>query len=527
MTVAALTEAGPKAAPARSDVGVYLGFGAMVLGQFMAFLDIQIVASSLQQIQSGVGATADEISWVQTAYIIPEVVMIPLAAYLSRLWGTRVTFVLSCAGFTAASVLVGMSTSIEMMIVARALQGFAGGAMIPTVFAAAFTVFPPERRIAASTVIAMIVTLAPTLGPSLGGVITDNLDWRWLFYVNVIPGAVVMAGVWRWGDFDRGDPALAKGFDWWGLLTMALFLMSMQYVFEEGPGERWFDSETIVYLTVLAACAGAAFAWRTATYHNPIIDFRIFRNRNFIVGATFTFVMGVNLFGVSFLLPLFLGRVGGLSAGEIGLTMGVSGLAMFIAGPVCARLVRVLDLRVMIVGGMTLASVGLWDAHALTPEWGFHEFAAVQALRSFGTMLAMVASQQLTMATLPAPMVKNASGLLNLSRNVGGALGLALLSSVIGEGARARMIDMSARIAAADPQSQSMLQGLTERMEAMGVADPAGAAYKAFAAMIERQALTVVFGDAFAVLAAITVCAGLFALLSQPPRPGAASAEAV
>ncbi len=524
MTVATV-DAAPGAAPARAGIGLYLGFGAMVLGQFMAFLDIQIVASSLQQIQSGVGATADEISWVQTAYIVPEVVMIPLAAYLSRLWGTRPTFLLSCAGFTAASVLVGLSTSIEMMIVSRALQGFLGGAMIPTVFATAFTAFPPEKRVAASTVIGMVVTMAPTLGPSIGGWITDTLDWRWLFFVNVIPGAVVMAGVWRYGEFDRGDPALAKWFDWPGLAAMAVFLMSMQFVFEEGPGERWFDSELIVYLTVLAVASGIAFIWRSHSHINPIIDFSIFRNRNFLVGSAFTFVMGVNLFGVSFLLPLFLGRVGGLSAGEIGLTMGVSGLAMFIAGPICGRLIRVLDLRVMIVGGMGLASIGLWDAHALTAEWGFHEFAVVQALRSFGTMMAMVASQQLTMATLPPHLVKNASGLLNLSRNIGGALGLALLSSIIGEGTRGRMIEMSARMNAADPQAQSMLAGLTERMTEMGVADPEGAARKAFSFLVEKQAMTIEFGNAFAVLAVITAVAGVIALTSKPPRPGVATSQ--
>lgn len=508
--------------PQKTGWPLYLGFGAMVVGQFMAFLDIQIVASSLTQIQAGIGATSDEISWVQTAYIIPEVVMIPLSAYLSRLWGTRPVYLMSCIGFTVASVLTGMSTSLEMMIVTRALQGFLGGAMIPTVFAMAYTAFPPDKRIGASTLIGMVVTIAPTLGPSLGGWITENLDWRWLFFVNVLPGAAVVALVWRYGDFDHGDASLAKGFDWWGLGSMALFLMSMQFVLEEGPGELWFDSEIIVLLSAVVVFAGMAFFWRSNTYHNPIIDFRVFRNRNFLVGITFNTVMGMNMFGIGFLMPLFLGRVGELPAGEIGIIMGVSGAAMFVAGPIMSRLVRILDPRLMMIGGMMVTSIGLWDAHALTPEWSFHEFAAVQVLRSFGFFAAMVASQQLTMGTLPPELIKNASGLLNLFRNVGGAFGLALLSTIVGHGTRTRMVEMTARMNAADPQSQQMLAGLVQRMQEMGVADPEGAARKAMTFMIEKQAMTIEFGRAFAVLAIVALLAGFVALLSQPVRVGQA-----
>jgi DHA2 family multidrug resistance protein len=515
-------------APPVQKVGLplYLGFGGMVLGQFMAFLDIQIVAASLPQIQAGVGATADEISWVQTAYIIPEVVMIPLAAYLSRLWGTRPVFVMSAIGFTGASVLCGFSTSIEMMIVTRALQGFLGGAMVPTVFATAFTAFPPEKRIGASTMIGMVVTMAPTLGPSLGGWITEALDWRWLFFVNVIPCAAVIALVWRYGDFDKGDPSLAKGFDWWGLGAMAVFLMSMQFVFEEGPGELWFDSEAIVLLAATAVLMGMAFVFRSLSYANPIIDFRVFANRNFLIGLCFTFVMGVNMFGAGFLMPLFLGRVGGLPAGEIGLIMGVSGLAAFVSAPLCQRLAKVLDPRAMMVGGMVVSFWGLWDAHALTPEWGMNEFMLIQILRSFGMFCAMVGSQQIAMASLPPHLVKNASGLMNLSRNVGGALGLALLSTIIGQGTRGRTIEMSARMSTADPQAQEMLSGLVQRMEAMGVADPEGAARKAMTFMVEKQAMTIEFGRAFAVLAIIAAIAGVVALFARPVAAGAVAQPA-
>jgi DHA2 family multidrug resistance protein len=177
--------AAPAAAPQIDWTRLMLGFGAMVIGQFMAILDIQIVAASLPQIQAGVGASADQVSWIQTAYLIPEVVMIPLSGYLSRLWGTQKVYLASCTGFIVMSVLTGLSSSIDMMILTRALQGFIGGAMIPTVFAVAFTAFPPEKRITASVIMGLIVTLAPTVGPTLGGHLTEWLSWRWLFFINV------------------------------------------------------------------------------------------------------------------------------------------------------------------------------------------------------------------------------------------------------------------------------------------------------------------------------------------------------
>ncbi len=512
--------------PVKAGLALWLGFGAMVVGQFMAFLDIQIVASSLQQIQSGVGASADEVSWVQTAYLIPEVVMIPLSAYLSRLWGTQRLYLMSCAGFVVASVATGLSTSIEMMIVTRALQGFIGGAMIPCVFAVAFTAFPGDKRILASTLIGMIVTLAPTLGPALGGWITENLDWRWLFFINVVPGLASLALVSRFGDFDRGDPTLAKGFDWWGLAGMAVFLMSMQYVLEEGAGESWFRSDQIVVLTAIAVTTGIFFFWRMRTYHNPIISLEPFANRNFAVGTLFTFVMGLQMFGSNLLLPLFLGRVGGLSAGEIGKIMGVMGLTMFFIGPLAARIVRVFDPRIVMVFGLLVSSFGIWQAHALTAEWGFNEFAAQQVIRAIGIMLAMVGSQQISMSTLPPHLVKNASGIINLARNVGGAIGLAMLTTVVGVATREQLYAQSARFAAADPQSQGMMAGMIERMEEMGVADPEGAARKALGFMLERNAMTVAFGEGFALIAGLTLFAAVLAVLARPSRPMSPQAQA-
>jgi DHA2 family multidrug resistance protein len=519
MTDAALPTS--SAAPATPQVDwtkLVLGFGAMVIGQFMAILDIQIVAASLPQIQAGVGASTDQVSWIQTAYLIPEVVMIPLSGYLSRLWGTQRVFLMSCLGFMVMSVLTGLSSSIDMMIITRALQGFIGGAMIPTVFAVAFTAFPPERRITASVIMGLIVTLAPTVGPTLGGHLTEWLSWRWLFFINVPTGVLVLFGVARWGAFDKGDPSLAKGFDWFGLAVMATFLMSMQFVLEEGSKDGWFEDSGILGLTVVAAVTGVVFVWRQLTYSNPIVELKAFANRNFTIGVAMTAMSGASLFGGTFLLPQFLGRVRHYSASEVGTTMAVSGLSMFATGPLAGRLVRQVDPRVPMCVGFALAGIGMYMAHAVTKDWGFWEFAGVQACRGVGVMIAMIATQQITMSTLPQHMVKNASGLVNLSRNTGGAIGLALLATSISNQTALYYMGLSSEVGQGDSRMAGMMQGLTERMAQLGVSDPGGAARKAIGGMLEQQATVLAFGDTFTLLALGCFGAAAVALLARPAR---------
>jgi len=511
------------AAPARPEEGqpinwtiLMLGFAGMVIGQFMAILDIQIVAASLPQIQAGVGASADEISWIQTAYLIPEVVMIPLSGFLSRLWGTQKVFLASCTGFLVTSVLVGLSSSIEMMIFFRAIQGFVGGAMIPTVFAVAFTAFPPEKRVTASVIMGLIVTLAPTVGPTLGGHLTEWLSWRWLFFINVFPGMLVLFLVGRYANFDKGDLSLAKGFDWIGLILMAAFLMSLQFVLEEGAKEDWFANDHILLLTLVAALCGPAFIWRSLTSRNPIVELRAFGNRNFVVGVIMTFIVGAALFGGSFLMPLFLGRVRDYSASEVGTTMIVSGLSMFAMGPFAGRLVRIFDARILMFVGFVMASWGMWDARLVTDEWGFWQFAGVQAMRGAGVMVAMIASQQVTMATLPPHMVKNASGLVNLSRNVGGAFGLAILNTSITQNSARHMAELTSRVDQTHVQMRQMIETMTARFSSS--IDPHASALKAVYGMFQKQATTQAFGDAFALLAVACAFAAFVTLFARPAK---------
>ena len=497
---------------------LFLGFGGMVIGQFMAILDIQIVAASLPQVQAGVGASADEIAWVQTSYLLAEVVIMPLTAYMTRLWGTRPVYVACCLLFVVSSILTGLSTSIEMMILLRVVQGLAAGAMIPMVFATAFTAFPLERRITASVIVGLIVTLAPTIGPTLGGHITEALNWRWLFFINVPPGLLAVFLVWRFGDFDKGDPKLATGVDWWGLILMTVALLSIQWVFEEGAENSWFADDLILWLTVLGLLTGAAFVWRELTYRQPIINLRPFADRNFSLGIIMNLVAGMSLFGGTFILPLFLNQVRGYSAAEVGSTMFVSGASMFLTGPIAGRIVRSMDPRIGIVIGFALAAYGVGLGHAVTAQWGFAEFAALQAIRAVGVMIAMIAAQSMTVSTIRPDLMKDASALMNLTRNIGGAVGLAVLSTILGVQQRVHFTELSNKITIDSATGQAMLANLTARMSERGLAEAEGAARKAFSFMIQREAVVLAFGDAFFWLAVGSAIAAALAILAKPAK---------
>ncbi|MDB5433278.1 MAG: transporter [Caulobacter sp.] len=511
-----LGKSAPPGAPVMDWGRLFLGFGGMVIGQFMAILDIQIVAASLSQIQASIGASADEMSWVQTAYLLAEVVIMPMTAYMTRLWGTRNTFVTCCAAFIVTSVATGLSSSIEMMIFTRALQGLAAGAMIPAVFATAFTAFPPDKRITANVIIGLIVTMAPTFGPTLGGHLTELAGWRWLFFVNVPPGIVAMILVWRWGDFDKGDPSLAKGVDWVGLISMTIALLFMQYVLEEGAKNGWFQDDGILWLTVTAVITGAAFIWRQLTYRQPIINLAPFADRNFSLGIVMTFVAGLALFGGTFVLPLFLAQVRHFTAAAVGTTMLISGLTMFLTGLVAGQLVRRVDPRILMFLGFGLGAVGTGLGIRVTENWGFNQFAVMQAVRGVGVMIAMIASQTLTVSTIPSRLMKDASALVNLTRNVGGAVGLAATATILTTMQAVHYGDLTSSISIANPQAQAMMAGLGHAMS--GSIDPQGAAMKAFSSYLHLKALTMAFGDAFFWLAAGCAVAAVLGLLGKPAK---------
>ena len=317
-----------------------LPFVVMCVGMFMALLDIQIVASSLQDIGGGLSAAQDQISWVQTAYLIAEIVVIPLSGWLTRVFSTRWLFTVSAAGFTVASLLCGLAWNIESMIVFRALQGLLGASMIPTVFTSSFHYFQGPRRVYSAAVIGTIASVAPTLGPVIGGWITDTLTWHWLFYVNLLPGAAIAILVPLLVRIDEPDLKLLKGADYPGIALLAIALGTLQYVLEEGSRWNWFDDATIRTCAWVAAIAGLVFVIRSLTFARPVVDLRALGNRNFALGCVLSFVTGIGIFSTIYLTPLFLGYVRGFSAWQTGVAIFSTGAASLIGVPVYILLAR-------------------------------------------------------------------------------------------------------------------------------------------------------------------------------------------
>ncbi len=512
----------PAAATAHAEPQVtaarVIAFVVMVFGMFMAILDIQIVSASLSEIQAGISASADEIPWVQTSYLIAEVIMIPLSGFLSRALSTRYLFVISAAGFTLMSIMCATATSIQEMIVWRALQGFIGGAMIPTVFASAFTIFPKSKQPAIQPVIGLVATLAPTIGPTIGGYLTDLFSWHWLFLVNVLPGIVVTTVSWFLIDFDKPDFKLLRKFDWTGFLTMAGFLGALEYILEEGPADNWFDSNSITIGVVFSATCAVLFFWRVLTAEHPVVDLSAFKNRNFATGSLFSFVLGIGLYGLTYLYPVYLARVRGYSALQIGETMFVTGICMFFMAPVSGKLMqRGVDPRLMLALGFTGFAVGTYQASLMTVEWDFYELLVPQVLRGVSLMLIMIPVTTTALGTTPPWKLKNASGLFNLTRNLGGAVGLAFINTLINKRLDLHLARLHEQVAWGRASAEEVLAKLTALMAHLG-SDASLAATKKLAQIVRRQATVMAIADVFLVLTVLFLAMALMSPLMRRPQ---------
>jgi DHA2 family multidrug resistance protein len=483
----------------RFDVPRLVAFLSMVFGMFMAILDVQIVSASLSEIQAGLAASADEVAWVQTSYLVAEVVMIPLSGLLSRLMSTRYLFVVSAAGFTLMSFMCAQATDINEMIVYRAAQGFIGGAMIPTVFASAYTIFPRNKVAVVTPLIGLVATLAPTIGPTVGGYLTDLLSWHWLFMINIVPGIAVTLAAWFLIDFDRPNWKLLPHFDFAGLAGMAAFLGALEYMLEEGPNKSWFEEDAIVWAALISVTGAAVFFWRAFTAKQPVVDLSAFTNRNFWTGSLFSFVMGVGLYGLTYIYPVYLARVRGYSALQIGETMFLSGLCMFVAAPIVGRLATKFDLRLLIGLGFSGFALGTWLATNLTKDWAFDELLLPQILRGFSLMLCMIPINNLALGTLPPERIKNASGLFNLTRNLGGAVGLALINTVMNNRMDLHLQRLHDSVAWGRQPAEDALAGLTAAMASRG-SDAELAAVAKLAALVRGEALVMALADVFFVL---------------------------
>jgi MFS transporter, DHA2 family, multidrug resistance protein len=524
-SAATLASDGPSlSAPAdaeRIDPAQLLAFFAMCFGMFMAFLDIQVVSASLSEIQAGLAASSDEITWVQTSYLMAEVVAIPLSGFLSRALGTRIMFSVAAAGFTFASLMCGFTSSMNQMIVWRAIQGFIGGGMVPTVFASAYIIFPRSRMNVITPLIGLVATLAPTIGPTVGGYLTDALSWHWLFFINVVPGIAVTLAALFLIDFDRPDFKLFETFDWIGLISMALFLGALEYVLEDGPRYDWFEDSTIALMAVVSAASAVIFLVRVLTARNPIVDLGAFLDRNFALGSVFSFVLGVGLYGLTYLYPVYLGEVRGYDALMIGKVMFVSGAAMFATAPVAGQLTTRFDPRIMLAAGFLIFALSNWQLTSITADWDFAQVFVPQILRGIGLMFAIVPITNLALGTLPPERLKNASGLYNLTRNLGGAVGLAGLNTALDNRMDLHFARLHDAITWSRQPVMEMLNSLTAHMPG---SDAQAMALKQLFMIVHQQGTVMAFADVFLLLCLLFTAFAPLVVMMRRPAPAAASA---
>jgi DHA2 family multidrug resistance protein len=489
----------------QGSVGVkaWVGFVAMSIGMFMAILDIQIVASSLPDIQAGLGIALDRLSWVQTAYLIAEVVAIPLTGWLTRVMSTRGAFLACICGFTASSLACAASNSFWSLIPARVLQGFCGGALIPFVFSAIFLMFEGLGRSRATFVAGLLAMLAPTLGPAVGGFITDRYSWHWLFLINVPPGIIVAVLVAWAVDIDRPD--------WRRLGSVDLL--------KEAPHRGWGSPEALL-LAGVCGFSGGGMIWRSLRHSGPLIDLVAFRDRNFVVGCCFSFVLGIGLYGATYLLPVYLGLIRNYDALVIGEIMMVTGAAQLVMAPVATILERRVEPRLLIAAGYALLAVGLVSNGFMTFETDFWGLFWQQLVRGAAIMLCLLSSTALALSGFDPLRVPNASGLFNLMRNLGGAIGLALIDTVLEQRTPAHIASIVARLRAGDVSAARLVGLPTEHFTGVPIGEVDEATRALVAPLVERAGLVAAFNDAWLLIGGLVALSMLVLLVRAPSRSG-------
>ena len=531
MSTAATGESGSVTAgnPAALPIArKFLIFGVMAFGLFMAMLDIQIVAASLNELQAGLSAGPDEISWVQTAYLMAELVMIPLSAFLAQAMSTRWLFAFSAGLFTLSSVLCGFAWNIESMIAFRVLQGFTGGAMIPTVFGVGFTLFSGKERALIPAILGMVSVLAPTLGPTVGGLITQAFDWRWIFFINVAPGiAVTVLSSALLKGIDRADTSLFGRIDWSHLLAMAVFLAGLEYVLEEGPRLDWLGDPRIQIAAWLSFVAFLLFLQRSFFSASPIVRLSPFRKPTFVFACVFNLIIGFGIYSSTYLLPVYLGRVRGYDSLQIGTTVFVVGCAQLLSTLIAARLSETVDRRLVITVGLSLFAFSLWLSSHLTSQWGFAELFWPQAIRGLAVMLCIVPSVGMALSVFQGPELRAASGLFNLMRNLGGAIGIAVVNTWLQDDARIAAARFGEALGRSGRIATDTIGALAHRLAA---ATPDSAqslqlAQKLIGGNLGQQALTLAFDDVFRVMAWMFLVALLMVPFARSTGSAGTSAD--
>ena len=489
---------------ATSRAATWLGFILMCLGMFMAILDIQVVATSLPAIQEALEISRDAMSWIQTAYLIAEIVAIPLTGWLTRVLTLRWMFVAAISLFTLASIGCASSADFATLVSFRVCQGFAGGALIPAVFSAVFLLFPLRLHPIATTLAGIMAVLAPTIGPVVGGWITETWSWHWLFLINVAPGLLAALATPFLLPTEKTNFNDLATLDLFSLLTMTVALACLELGLKQAPQDGWLSARCIA-LFLASGLAAILFASRTWKAARPVVELTTLRARAFAISCALSFCLGVGLFGSVYLMPVFLAYVRRHDAFEIGTIMLVTGIAQLVGAPIAVILESRLGARPVTALGFALFAFGLGLSYFQPRTADFDEMFWPQIVRGIAIMLCLLPPTRFALGDLPEGEVADASGLFNLMRNLGGAIGIALIDTILYGRVAIHAMDFRDRLLAGDVSAAEAI-GLNPELfinRPPGPPDDAAIAY--VRPMVEKASLALCVNEAWALLACVAV----------------------
>ncbi|MGB8289976.1 MDR family MFS transporter [Rhizobium ruizarguesonis] len=512
--------AAPATPAAMSPLRMWAAVVGSTLGAFMAVLNIQIVNASLADIQGAIGAGTDDGGWISTSYLIAEIVVIPLSAWLARVFSLRNYLLVNAILFLIFSVACAFAANLQQMIILRAIQGFSGGVLIPMAFTIIITLLPKAKQPIGLALFALSATFAPAIGPTIGGYLTENWGWEYIFYVNLVPGALMVGLLWV--SLDRAPmnlKLLAKG-DWPGIITMAIGLAALQTVLEEGNKEDWFGSDFIVHLSVIAAVSLTLFLIIELKTAQPLLNLRLLVRRNFGFGIVANFLLGIALYGSVFVLPIYLTRIQGYNSEQIGMVLAWTGIPQLLLIPLVPRLMKRFDVRLLIVIGFALfAASNFMNVH-MTGDYASDQLFWPNIVRAIGQALVFTPLSAIATAGIEQENAGSASALFNMMRNLGGAVGIASLQTFLSKREQFHSNILTNSVSVFEEATRDRIARLTGYFMSHGVSDQALASHKAVVAIalkIRKQANIMAFSDTFFLLGVALVVALLASLLLRKP----------
>jgi DHA2 family multidrug resistance protein len=504
----------------------WVAVAGTMLGAFMAVLDIQITNSSLADISGGISATADEGSWISTAYLIGEIITIPLTAWLSRVFTIRYYLLVNVVLFLIFSALCGISTNLGEMIVFRAGQGFTGGVFIPTALTVIVTMMPKHLQPVGQAMFGITATLAPAIGPYIGGLLTDRVGWEWNFYINFIPGILMFTTVFATIDAGKMKLDLLKQGDWLGIASMAIGLGSLVAMLEEGQRKDWFGNEFIRNCGILAGIFVPLFVVVELLSKHPVVNLRLIGSRNLGLSTLVAFVLGLGLYGTIYLIPLYLSEVQGYSPLLIGETLIWVGLPQLLIFPVLPLLMKRFDIRLLVFVGSLLFATSCFMNSFMDANYAKDQFIWANVVRALGQPFTIVPITTLATATLARKDAGDGSAIFNMFRNLGGSVGIALLSTVVTRREQFHDTRIGERITAYDLGLQGRIASSTAQFMVKGFG-PEMATQQAYGVLnmaVRREAFIMAFNDAFLIVGLGLVAGALLVWLCARPKPGSAAA---